>query len=78
MVYGDGARNEAFGLVSDTGFIIGPLLGAVAYAGLGASVFLIMAAVAAVAALAAIPLRGLPFRLLSSVEPEKDASAATR
>jgi MFS family permease len=61
----------AFGLVSDIGFIVGPLLGAVAYAGLGTSVFLIMAAVAAVAALAAAPLRGLPAQLLATAQPEQ-------
>jgi MFS family permease len=55
----------AFGLVSDIGFIIGPLLGALAYYELGTSAFLIMAAVAAVAGVAAFLLRGLPDRLLA-------------
>jgi MFS family permease len=61
-----------FGLVSDIGFIVGPLLGAVAYAGLGTPVFLIMAALAAVAALAAAPLRGLPARLLATAHEDPD------
>lgn len=66
----------AFGLVSDIGFIVGPLLGAVAYAGLGTTVFLIMAALAAVAAVAAAPLRGLPTRLLATVHPDQDTASS--
>ncbi|WP_410586134.1 MFS transporter [Amycolatopsis sp. lyj-23] len=59
----------AFGLVSDIGFILGPLLGAVAYAGLGTPAFLIMAVVAAVSAVGVALLRTLPSRLLTTREP---------
>jgi DHA1 family multidrug resistance protein-like MFS transporter len=58
----------AFGLVSDIGFIVGPLLGALAYYQLGTSAFLIMAAVAAVAGLGAFLLRRLPNQLLAGVQ----------
>jgi MFS family permease len=62
----------AFGLVSDIGFIVGPLLGALAYYQLGTSAFLIMAAVAAVAGLGAFLLRKLPNQLLAGVhDPAK-------
>lgn len=54
----------AFGLVSDIGFILGPVLGAVAYAGLGTPAFLVMAVVAAVSAVGVALLRTLPGRLL--------------
>ncbi|MEA5366505.1 MFS transporter [Amycolatopsis sp., V23-08] len=59
----------AFGLVSDIGFIVGPVLGAVAYAGLGTSAFLVMAVVAAVAVVCVVLLRNLPSRLLATREP---------
>jgi MFS-type transporter involved in bile tolerance (Atg22 family) len=57
----------AFGLVSDIGFIIGPLLGALAYFQLGTAAFLVMAAVAALAALGAFLLRRVPDRLMAGV-----------
>jgi MFS family permease len=60
----------AFGLVSDIGFIVGPLLGALAYFELGTSAFLVMAVVAAAAGLAAFYLRRLPDRLLADVHQE--------
>lgn len=47
----------AFGLVSDIGFVVGPLLGALAYTWLGISAFLAMAVVAAAAALGVTLLR---------------------
>jgi MFS family permease len=59
----------AFGLVSDVGFILGPVLGAVAYAGLGTPAFLVMAVVAAVSAVGVALLRTLPSRLLPTREP---------
>jgi MFS transporter, DHA1 family, multidrug resistance protein len=59
----------AFGLVSDIGFIVGPVLGAVAYAGLGTPAFLIMAVIAAVSAVGVALLRNLPTRLLSEERP---------
>jgi len=59
----------AFGLVSDIGFILGPVLGAVAYAGLGTPAFLVMAVVAAVSAVGVALLRRLPSRLLVAREP---------
>ncbi|WP_410655367.1 MFS transporter [Amycolatopsis sp. lyj-112] len=59
----------AFGLVSDIGFIIGPLLGALAYSQLGTSAFLVMAVVAAAAGLGAALLRRLPDRLLAKDPP---------
>jgi hypothetical protein len=65
----------AFGLVSDIGFIVGPLLGALAYTELGTSVFLIMAAVAAVAGLGTALLRRLPDRLLAAAAPDEAAPA---
>lgn len=65
----------AFGLVSDIGFILGPVLGAVAYAGLGTSVFLVMAGVAAVVGLGAAALRRLPDRLLAAVGAEDARSS---
>jgi len=55
----------AFGLVSDIGFIVGPLLGALAYFRLGTSAFLIMALVAAGACVTAVLLRRAPDRLLA-------------
>ncbi|MCW3819865.1 MFS transporter [Micromonospora sp. DR5-3] len=47
----------AFGLVSDIGFVVGPLLGALAYTGLGISAFFAMAVVAAGAGLGVALLR---------------------
>jgi DHA1 family multidrug resistance protein-like MFS transporter len=58
----------AFGLVSDIGFIAGPLLGGLAYSRLGTSAFLIMAFVAAGAGLAAVLLRRAPDRLRASAQ----------
>ncbi|MEV6823658.1 MFS transporter [Amycolatopsis sp. NPDC051102] len=55
----------AFGLVSDIGFIVGPLLGALAYFRLGTTAFLIMALVAAAACVTAVLLRRTPDRLLA-------------
>ncbi|MEV6694588.1 MFS transporter [Micromonospora sp. NPDC051196] len=49
----------AFGLVSDIGFVVGPLLGALAYTWLGISAFLAMAAVAAAAGLGVVLLHVL-------------------
>lgn len=49
----------AFGLVSDIGFVVGPLLGALAYTWLGISAFLAMAVVAAGAGLVVALLRVL-------------------
>jgi MFS family permease len=57
----------AFGLVSDVGFIVGPLLGTLLYSHAGTSVFLVMAAAAAVAALGTLVARGLPGHLVSSL-----------
>ncbi|MEU8069045.1 MULTISPECIES: MFS transporter [unclassified Micromonospora] len=47
----------AFGMVSDTGMVVGPLLGALAYTQLGISAFLVMAGVAAAAGLGVALLR---------------------
>lgn len=66
----------AFGLVSDIGFIVGPLLGALAYSGLGTSAFLVMAVVAAGAGLGAALLRRLPDRLLAGDPPPVPAKAS--
>lgn len=65
----------AFGMVSDIGFIVGPLLGALAYVQLGTSAFLIMAVVAACAALGATLLRRLPDRLLAGVHHDQATPA---
>jgi MFS transporter, DHA1 family, multidrug resistance protein len=54
----------AFGLVSDIGFIIGPLLGTLLYSHGGASVFVVMGVIAAVAGVGSLFVRRLPDRLL--------------
>jgi MFS family permease len=64
----------AFGLVSDIGFIAGPLLGALLYSRVGTAAFVVMAAVAGLAALGALVSRRLPDRLVRGIRP---AEAAT-
>jgi DHA1 family multidrug resistance protein-like MFS transporter len=54
----------AFGLVSDIGFIVGPLLGTLLYSRGGASVFVVMGVIAAVAGVGALFVRRLPDRLV--------------
>jgi DHA1 family multidrug resistance protein-like MFS transporter len=61
----------AFGLVSDIGFIAGPLLGALIYSRIGTGAFLVMAGVAGVAAVGALLLRRTPDRLLRGIRPDE-------
>ncbi len=68
----------AFGLVSDIGFIAGPLLGALIYSRIGTSAFLVMAGVAGVAAVGALLLRRLPDRLLGRLSPAAESAGAVR
>jgi MFS family permease len=56
----------AFGLVSDIGFIVGPLLGTLLYSRGGASVFVVMGVIAAAAGIGALLVRGLPDRLVTA------------
>jgi DHA1 family multidrug resistance protein-like MFS transporter len=57
----------AFGLVSDIGFIVGPLVGALVYDWTGSGVFLALAAVTAVTGVALFAARGLPERLVAGI-----------
>jgi MFS family permease len=63
----------AFGLVSDIGFIAGPLLGALIYSRIGTGAFLVMAGVAGAAAVGALLLRRTPDRLLRGIRPDEPA-----
>lgn len=68
----------AFGLVSDIGFIAGPLLGALIYSRIGTGAFLVMAGVAGVAALGALLLRRTPDRLLGRLNPAAESAGSVR
>ncbi|GAA4432125.1 hypothetical protein GCM10023148_37450 [Actinokineospora soli] len=64
----------AFGLVSDIGFIVGPLLGALVFGWIGSGVFLVLAVITLAAAVAALALRRLPNRLLTGIyRPDEPA-----
>jgi MFS transporter, DHA1 family, multidrug resistance protein len=68
----------AFGLVSDIGFIAGPLLGALIYSRIGTGAFLVMAGVAGAAALGALLLRRTPDRLLGRLKPAAESAGSLR
>ncbi|SDH50319.1 Sugar phosphate permease [Actinokineospora alba] len=57
----------AFGLVSDIGFIVGPLIGALVYGWTGSGVFLALAAVTAVTGVALFAARAMPDRLVAGI-----------
>jgi MFS family permease len=66
----------AFGLVSDIGFIVGPLLGTLLYSRGGASVFVVMGGIAAVAGIGALLVRGLPDRLVTAASTAVTVASA--
>jgi MFS transporter, DHA1 family, multidrug resistance protein len=56
----------AFGLASDIGFVVGPLLGMLLYSHFDQRMFVLLAVLSTVAGIAALTMRGLPSRLLVS------------